>query len=702
MLWAPFVFVLFWLLTFKRLTKAEVGAFLVCNLIYSVGDIGAVQNGVFAFTNPSALGLPYWEFVFWGYWLLHMHRMLHFHYPKHVTLKSLLLAISFFLCFSLLHGSEAVLVGSGTVLLVCLLFFHTKEDIFTVVYMIAMGLLIENFGLRLELWNYPQGNSPQTIFQYLILWGTSGLLFRQIAGPFLREIMKPLEVIKWNADDNSPPQVDLPDTWVKFTDGYEQHQRNLSPTHWTYLLRGAELAAGSGNLRGAIQLTRSSIDLAPSKDIQAQMYLQLCRYYRMMVLMKNARLELLRAFECLGMEFPENFSGQTVCALVKFIWHMISPLAHPMSADQRNRFQVKVALWEEAGLSGYYLRQDLVMIQALLNSRAYAVACGESVEKIDFQCGSACIAALLGWRALAEKQFEKAKLTQEKIGSRRSKAKLLIWEGLGADYSNQPIRAEEKFREALSSYGPEVKLTETRMTAATLACNLVLRGHMKESLEALSYTIPAQEQQVTQFALSSTYVQWYRIPALSFLGESEEIERILDLCKGVFAYVDEEQWQLTQYIGNLLIYYYVHSPGDTAKILDVQERFKYLKLTPQKTFLEACHFWVARAYANIELFERGEIRAGHVKQTIRDLFRTPDHPAINAHKYLIRGRYELLCGERGFESNLETAEAIAQQTKNEWALFEVLRTRSRGNDDLQRQLFLNCEQKGWKGWLHRI
>ncbi len=176
---------IWWKISFKRLTKTESLFFIISSIIYIVGDIGAIKNGFFKFNKPDFLGLPYWEFVAWGFWFLHVHRTVKVTYPKNIYPIIYPTAFIFFLSFSVIKD-QTILMSLHTIILLGLIIYQFKYDkLFYALYMCSISIIVELIGIHFNLWQYPQGLNAQVFFQFCLLWTNSILFYYFIAGPFL-------------------------------------------------------------------------------------------------------------------------------------------------------------------------------------------------------------------------------------------------------------------------------------------------------------------------------------------------------------------------------------------------------------------------------------------------------------------------------------------------------------------------------------
>lgn len=186
--WAKLAgFLVVWAATFRRLSRRELAAYVAVCLLFVVMDIMAVREGVFAFCFPDYLGLPVWEFVIWGFYVLHTLRMLKGPAPRAPLWRALLLAVAFAVPFASLSDPSMLLLASGMVLALSLACFHARDDLIYGGYMIALGALFEYTGVAAGQWSYP-GDPPGGVpLWFATMWGGIGLFTRRLVLPLVRE-----------------------------------------------------------------------------------------------------------------------------------------------------------------------------------------------------------------------------------------------------------------------------------------------------------------------------------------------------------------------------------------------------------------------------------------------------------------------------------------------------------------------------------
>ena len=177
-----------WRLGFGRVSRAEVVFMIGVNLLFVCMNIGALRKGAFWFTSPDALGMPMYEFAMWGFYTLNTIRFLDGKAPGGSRRWSaVIMAAALAATFSTFSDPGALILLSGTVLIISLAVYREPMDFAYAVYMVIMGALIEYVGVWTGHWSYA-GNPPGGVPAWFIpMWGGVGLLTRRLLLPLLRQ-----------------------------------------------------------------------------------------------------------------------------------------------------------------------------------------------------------------------------------------------------------------------------------------------------------------------------------------------------------------------------------------------------------------------------------------------------------------------------------------------------------------------------------
>lgn len=180
------VLVAIWAATFWPLSVRELVGYLLVSGLFAAMDIGAVRQGVFQFSNPDVLGLPFWEFGMWGFYVLHTTRMLNGPAPHQSMLLTLALAALLAVPFMTVVDPGLLLAASAAALLTALAFFHEKSDLAYLGYMALIGAAVEYAGILSNQWSYPAQPAGGVPLWFITMWGGVGLFARRLVLPLLR------------------------------------------------------------------------------------------------------------------------------------------------------------------------------------------------------------------------------------------------------------------------------------------------------------------------------------------------------------------------------------------------------------------------------------------------------------------------------------------------------------------------------------
>ena len=176
-------FMAVWALGFGRISRAELLLMLGIDILFVLMNLGAQRQGVFRFNRPDLLGMPMYEFVMWGFYILCTLRFLDGQPPRGKRWVALGLAAVFALPFSTVGDATALTLVSAAILAVCLVLYRESMDIAYVLTMITMGALVECIGVATGQWTYP--GSDGVPLWFATMWGGVGLFTRRLLLPLL-------------------------------------------------------------------------------------------------------------------------------------------------------------------------------------------------------------------------------------------------------------------------------------------------------------------------------------------------------------------------------------------------------------------------------------------------------------------------------------------------------------------------------------
>lgn len=719
-----------WWITFRGLRRNEIWAFVIANIIFSISDIGAIENGFFRFIQPDLWGMPWFEFFMWGFYFLHAHRILKLKSQPRLDLTTLFLSLCFAACFGLFQDKILILAITSSILVFTLWWFRSAQDLIMCLYMMAVGAIFEYVGLKFNIWDYPNASLSIVAPQFVIMWGGAGVFFHRMVSPFLHAKAKRstrAHLQRMAVDRRGGAALEIP-----WKEAFEFFQRGESAMALTAALRIQSSAQqglrilprefhlflsdcflNCGQLRSAVESGRTALRLSETAMDRAEVHLKMCQLYRMMVLMRNARFELRKAAEELRLTFPENTGVSLIVALVSsipgFIRYHRPVSAEGLDAEETRFLRLTVLFYEEIGLSAYYFRERLSIFQAGILSRAPAYQLGDSLQLLNWKGGYACVLTLLGLSRIADQLYRDAmsiadNLAKNTRDSERSdvddsvgvqaQKKFLLWEALYFDYRGEPLKAGKSLASALYGEPRFTSGSDRVMAASTLCCHLFVRGKMQESIDAIDRGLQFQSSSTQELLNGRIYYDWYKIPALCFLGQWQIVESVLRQSRAIFSSMDEEKWRLAQYLGVNLIYQYLNPKlRNEVEIKNYFSRFSDLKLSPRNAYFEASFYWIGKAYLLLEICESKPEYVADFKKSLKELKQLPDHPNHEAHRQAILARWFHRQGQKQkAQECAEKARRMAFEQENAWVSAELLKLHEDSSQFVQF-----CQDHGWEG-----
>lgn len=179
------LFALLWVITFKGFAKNEIIFYLVVCVFFTVMNVLSLKQGIFAFNYPDILGVPYYELVMWGFYLLHTVRMLGGAVPKGPERSAVILLALYCVAFSVIPDQTVLLIVTGILLSFGLYLFHEPMDWMYVFYMVGLGAAIEYTGVWSGQWHYPGDVFGGVPLWFITLWGGVGFFVRRVAVPLV-------------------------------------------------------------------------------------------------------------------------------------------------------------------------------------------------------------------------------------------------------------------------------------------------------------------------------------------------------------------------------------------------------------------------------------------------------------------------------------------------------------------------------------
>ena len=176
---------LWWLATFRNLKLAEMVLYCLTCLLFTMLDIVTVAAGQFRFNHPDFLGLPVYEPLMWGFYVVHTWRMVGGAIPTQTDRRAWGLAALLAATFVFVTHPTLLAIVAGLLVAGGLLVYRGPEDFAFVGYMMLLGAVVEFAGVLSEQWYYPQPTHLGVPAWSAAMWGGIGLLLRRMALPTL-------------------------------------------------------------------------------------------------------------------------------------------------------------------------------------------------------------------------------------------------------------------------------------------------------------------------------------------------------------------------------------------------------------------------------------------------------------------------------------------------------------------------------------
>ena len=183
-------FLVLWVVTFRKLSKPEAIFYFGACTFFTLMNAMSLKQGIFAFTAPDVLGMPIYELFMWGFYLLHLKRVLGGPAPESKPVVVWTLALLYATAFAVIPDAGILLALTGALLLIGLVLFHEPLDLAYTGYLILLGAAIEYTGVHSGQWHYPGDPLGGVPFWFVTLWGGVGLFMRRLVLPILTRYEK--------------------------------------------------------------------------------------------------------------------------------------------------------------------------------------------------------------------------------------------------------------------------------------------------------------------------------------------------------------------------------------------------------------------------------------------------------------------------------------------------------------------------------
>lgn len=153
--------------------------------LFALLDLGAVRAGVFAFARPDLLGLPWWEFLVWGCWVLGGLGLIPAAAPARPRWPAFLCAALFAAPFLAVADPWWLTALALAGLAPGVVLHHGRDDLRHLGLFALIGLVVEWTGVLAGVWSYPQAGSLAIPPASLVMWAGIGLFAHRLVRPWL-------------------------------------------------------------------------------------------------------------------------------------------------------------------------------------------------------------------------------------------------------------------------------------------------------------------------------------------------------------------------------------------------------------------------------------------------------------------------------------------------------------------------------------
>jgi hypothetical protein len=174
-----------WAVLFYPIRAGELVMFLVAAVFMLFQNYVTLKSGVFEFRFKDILLMPYYEPLLWGFYFMSLKRFIaEDRKDTVVDKKGILGLVVTSAAFSLFSGdSRALFIATVCSTTFLLVLFHTKFDWYYALSALALGFIVELFGVSTGLWAYPAPDVLGMPYWFATMWISVGLLGRRFLIP---------------------------------------------------------------------------------------------------------------------------------------------------------------------------------------------------------------------------------------------------------------------------------------------------------------------------------------------------------------------------------------------------------------------------------------------------------------------------------------------------------------------------------------
>lgn len=170
------------LIVYGLLSKEEIYLFVFINIFFTFMNYMSIVNGIFSFTTPDLIHLPWYEFIMWGVYVLHLKRVVDIFFKTEFVeykIRNLdcICVVLVVIIFSMCKEKYLVTILPLLVNMVYLNFKKSKMLTSMYFYFILIGGILELAGTNGGQWSYPQPDFYGVPFWYVNVFGSFAIYF---------------------------------------------------------------------------------------------------------------------------------------------------------------------------------------------------------------------------------------------------------------------------------------------------------------------------------------------------------------------------------------------------------------------------------------------------------------------------------------------------------------------------------------------
>jgi hypothetical protein len=175
---------------FAPLSLADLLLVAIAAAFFLFQNYMSLRSGIFEFRDKDVLLMPWYEPLLWGIYFLSLKRFVAAPARPRLSLKAIAGLAVTSLAFSTTADARMLLVATICSTAILLLMFHSTVDLASAAYMLALGFVIELFGVSRGLWWYPAPDFLGIPFWFATMWVGVGLLGREFLFPLSEWLAK--------------------------------------------------------------------------------------------------------------------------------------------------------------------------------------------------------------------------------------------------------------------------------------------------------------------------------------------------------------------------------------------------------------------------------------------------------------------------------------------------------------------------------